>query len=93
MSIHVASLSVAIEKNEILNGITFDLPEGSWLMLIGPNGAGKSTLIKAISGYLPSHGNIEIEGTDIRNIDHTELAMKMAVLCQNQQQVYGFTAE
>lgn len=34
-------------------------------MLRGPNGAGKSTLLRAISGMLPAHGKIVLNGHDI----------------------------
>lgn len=36
-------------KNNVLNGITLNIPEGSICGLVGPNGAGKTTLLRIIS--------------------------------------------
>ena len=44
-----------------LDGISFDVKEGSVHGLVGENGAGKSTLLKILSGaYVPTSGNIII---------------------------------
>ncbi len=38
--------------------------------MVGLTGAGKSTLVKLICGlYQPTDGRIEIDGTDLRNMD------------------------
>ena len=46
-------------SKKILDGISFDIQQGSFTMLIGPNGAGKSTLLKLMLGFLkPSMGKL-----------------------------------
>lgn len=46
-----------------LNGLSFNIPEGSVFGLIGSNGSGKSTLLRIISGvYEPDGGTAEIDG-------------------------------
>ena len=37
---------------DILQGMSLDVPAGSFVLVIGPNGAGKSTLLKTIFGLL-----------------------------------------
>ena len=49
-----------------LNGVSFDVPEGSIFGLLGPNGAGKSTLINILAGLVnKTGGSAEIWGFDI----------------------------
>ena len=52
-----------------VNDVSFSINRGEIMGLIGPNGAGKTTLINLISGaFLPSHGKILFNGTDISQI-------------------------
>ncbi|MEL7188715.1 MAG: ABC transporter ATP-binding protein [Pseudomonadota bacterium] len=49
-----------------LNGVSFDVPEGSIFGLLGPNGAGKSTLINILAGIvMKTSGSANIWGFDI----------------------------
>ncbi len=49
-----------------LNGVSFDVPEGSIFGLLGPNGAGKSTLINILAGIVnKTGGSANIWGFDI----------------------------
>ena len=49
-----------------MDGITFDLPRGSFLTVFGPNGAGKTTLIKILAGLAkPTSGTARVAGYDV----------------------------
>jgi ABC-2 type transport system ATP-binding protein len=49
-----------------LDGVTFDVPQGSIFGLLGPNGAGKSTLINILAGLVnKTEGSASIWGFDI----------------------------
>ena len=49
-----------------LDGVTFDVPQGSIFGLLGPNGAGKSTLINILAGLVnKTSGSASIWGFDI----------------------------
>ena len=38
----------------VLNGITLEIEQGSFVVLVGPSGCGKSTLLNIIAGLLPA---------------------------------------
>ncbi|MDA1101840.1 MAG: ABC transporter ATP-binding protein [Proteobacteria bacterium] len=49
-----------------LDGVSFDVKQGSILGLIGPNGAGKTTLFNCLSRlYIPNSGDIRFAGQSI----------------------------
>lgn len=50
--IQCKDLRKRFDSNEVLKGISFDIPKGSIFGLLGPSGAGKTTLIKIITGQL-----------------------------------------
>jgi len=64
----VSHVSLALQGQQILKGISFEVDHGEVLGLIGPNGSGKTTLFNVLSGFLaPSHGKIHFMGEDITN--------------------------
>ena len=49
-----------------VNGISLDVPAGSFFGLVGPNGAGKTTMLSMATGLLrPEHGQVWVHGTDV----------------------------
>ncbi len=51
------------DGTQLLNGVTFKVPDGTKTALIGPNGTGKTTLFKIISGDLtPDEGVVGRSG-------------------------------
>jgi ABC-2 type transport system ATP-binding protein len=62
-ALHIAELRKSYGKHCVLDGVNFDVPEGSIMGLLGPNGAGKSTLIRSIMGIVePDAGEVRIGG-------------------------------
>ena len=51
------------DEYQALNGISFDVQQGSTFGIIGSNGSGKSTLLKCLTGILtPEQGSVEVHG-------------------------------
>ncbi len=60
---------------EILNGVSFELPSGSFQFLTGPSGAGKTSLLRLI--YLaerPSRGFVSLFGRDAATLPREAVA-------------------
>ena len=65
-SLSVKELHKSFGDTHAVNGISFDVPEGSFFAFLGPNGAGKSTTLSMICSLLkPDSGSIEIFGKPI----------------------------
>ena len=62
--ISVRSLTKVFGAHKAVDGISFDVEEGSILALLGPNGAGKTTTINMLTGLtIPASGEIHYDGT------------------------------
>ena len=47
--------------NQVLNGITLDVDEGTVVALVGPSGGGKSTIVSMMERlYDPTQGEISV---------------------------------
>ena len=91
--LEVKDISVRYGSSYILNGLSFQVNAGDWMMLIGPNGAGKSTSLGAIAQTIPCMGEILIEGIPARTLKPKELARKVGFLSQQHYVGYSFRVE
>jgi len=73
----ISDLHVSVSGTPILKGVDLEIKQGEVHALMGPNGSGKSTLAYAMAGH-PSYeitkGKIEIDGTEISELDPNERA-------------------
>lgn len=73
----------------ILNGISFSVGEGEFVLLAGASGAGKSTLIRAIASLAPGFdggtaaGQIQVCGLDTRDNGPAEIARVCGTVLQD----------
>lgn len=73
----ISDLHVSVSDTPILKGVNLEVNQGEIHALMGPNGSGKSTLAYAMAGhpsYTITKGKIEIDGTDISELDPNERA-------------------
>jgi len=58
-----------------LDGVSFTLEEGKFVVILGPSGAGKSTMLNLLGGLdSPTEGTITVCGQDISKLDANALA-------------------
>ena len=78
---------------KILENVSFTVKEGDFVGIIGPNGSGKTTLLKSISRTLkPYKGTIILDKTDVYSIKSMDLAKQMAIVPQESNIGFSFTA-
>lgn len=59
----VKDLKKSYGDHQVLNGISYEIPEGKIVGLLGPNGCGKTSMIKSIVGLINDYeGEILIDG-------------------------------
>ena len=56
--ITAAGLEKRYGRKRVLRGISFDVPEGTTLVVTGPNGSGKTTLIRLLAGLAAPTGGV-----------------------------------
>ena len=61
-------VSLAFEKRQILQNISFEINKGEIFGMLGPNGVGKSTIFNLITGLIsPDKGSIFIKDEKVNN--------------------------
>ncbi|WP_122073702.1 ABC transporter ATP-binding protein [Pseudophaeobacter sp. EL27] len=81
--IRIRNVGHKIAGQTILQGVDLDIPQGGLTALVGPNGAGKSTLLSLLARLQTlQSGQIEINGQDLGQVSHGDLAQLLAILPQ-----------
>jgi ATP-binding cassette subfamily B protein len=80
--------------DDVLRGVTFEVPRGSRVALVGPSGAGKSTILALIERfYDPTFGTIELDGQDVRELSRDELRARFGYVEQDAPTLAGTIAD
>ncbi|MGW5877960.1 ABC transporter ATP-binding protein [Nocardiopsis terrae] len=68
----------------VLDGLDLTIAAGGSLAVVGVNGAGKSTLVKLLCRlYDPVSGTIEVDGTDLRDLDVESWRRRLSAVFQD----------
>lgn len=74
--LELKNLCYSVEGKDIIKNISTKFEDG-FIAITGPNGGGKSTLAKLIAGiYVPTSGQILLDGEDITNLSISDRARK-----------------
>jgi branched-chain amino acid transport system ATP-binding protein len=66
--IRVEELHVHLGQSHILQGVSFDVPEGGVTALLGRNGVGKTTTLRAMMGLAPRRGSVTVAGAELSRL-------------------------
>lgn len=83
------------EKGEdVINGISLNIPEGKISAILGPNGTGKTTLLHILLGFhKPYKGQILIQEKPLVNFSRREIGKMMGLVPQIAGTPFRFTVE
>ncbi len=72
------------DADPVFTDVTFEAKPGDFVVVSGDNGSGKTTMLKLIKGlYKASHGSVQIDGFDIRQLDAPDLRRQIAYIPQH----------
>lgn len=84
-SVSFEDVRFSYKEDEVLHGVSLEVPQGSLTALVGESGSGKSTLAKLlIHFYDISGGAIKIGGQDIRDMSVEALNNEISYVAQEQ---------
>ena len=66
--IEIRDLHVHLGESHVLQGVSFEVPEGGVTALLGRNGVGKTTTLRALMGLVPRRGRVSLAGADLTRL-------------------------
>jgi branched-chain amino acid transport system ATP-binding protein len=74
--IRVDDLHVYLGESHVLQGVSFDVPEGGVTALLGRNGVGKTTTLRAMMGLVPRRGAVTLSGEELTRLPTHEIVRR-----------------
>src|SRR2546427_11105559 len=72
--IEVDDLHKGFDGNQVLDGVTCQIPAGKISVVMGPSGTGKSVLLRHVVGLLfPDKGDVRVAGESVPSLNDDEL--------------------
>ena len=78
------------EGPRVLKGLSLQIGPGERIAVLGRIGSGKSTVLRLLAGlYLPSEGQVEVDGIDLRQIDPADYRARVGFVAQDPRLFHG----
>jgi iron complex transport system ATP-binding protein len=91
--VEVRGATFKYAERTIFEALDLEVRTGEVLTVLGANGCGKSTLLRCLGGALNlSAGSVRIGGEELARLDATARARKVAILFQEHQATFPFSA-
>jgi branched-chain amino acid transport system ATP-binding protein len=74
--IAVSDLHVHLGESHVLQGVSFEVPEGGVTALLGRNGVGKTTTLRAMMGLVPRRGSVALAGEELTRLQTHEIVRR-----------------
>ena len=72
----VDALHVYLGPSHVLQGVSFDVPQGGVTALLGRNGVGKTTTLRALMGLVQPRGRVTLEGEELTRLQTHEIVRR-----------------
>jgi branched-chain amino acid transport system ATP-binding protein len=72
----VRDLHVFLGQSHVLQGVSFDVPEGGVTALLGRNGVGKTTTLRAILGLVDRRGSVTLDGGELVGVSTHKIVQR-----------------
>jgi iron complex transport system ATP-binding protein len=83
------NVTLAVPGKTLCRDLSFAMQPGECWGILGQNGGGKTTLLHALSGLArPARGEVSLQGRPLRDFAPRELALKLGVLLQEEDNGY-----
>jgi branched-chain amino acid transport system ATP-binding protein len=88
----VSDLHVYLGQSHVLQGVSFDVPEGGVTALLGRNGVGKTTTLRAILGLVGRRGSVRLDGDELTSLPtHRIVRRKVGYVPEDRDVFTGLT--
>ena len=88
----VRDLHVFLGQSHVLQGVTFDVPEGGVTALLGRNGVGKTTTLRAILGLVGRSGSVRLGDEELVGLStHRVVQRSVAYVPEDRDVFTGLT--
>lgn len=82
------------QQGQALKDVSFKVAAGERVAILGKVGSGKSTLQRLVLGlYHPDSGSVQVDGSDVRQIDPADLRRNISYVSQEPRLFYGTLRE
>jgi branched-chain amino acid transport system ATP-binding protein len=88
----VRDLHVYLGQSHVLQGVSFDVPEGGVTALLGRNGVGKTTTLRAILGLVDRRGSVVFDDRELVGVStHKIVRRSIAYVPEDRDVFTGLT--
>jgi branched-chain amino acid transport system ATP-binding protein len=92
--ISVRDLHVRLGESHVLQGVSFEVPEGGVTALLGRNGVGKTTTLRAMLGLVPRTGSVTLAGEELTRLQtHTIVRRGVGYVPEDRDVFAGLTVD
>ncbi|WP_307844939.1 ABC transporter ATP-binding protein [Actinotalea solisilvae] len=85
-------MTLAYDQRVVVEGLSLDVPDGSFTVVVGPNACGKSTLLRGLARLLtPRSGAVLLDGRAVHTLPTREVARRVGLLPQSAVAPEGIT--
>ncbi|SVC58030.1 uncharacterized protein METZ01_LOCUS310884, partial [marine metagenome] len=92
-SLECANLVISVEGRVLVQDLQLSIEAGSFVCILGRNGVGKTLTLHTLAGLRPAlSGTASVEGTALVDLSRRQIAQRLGLLLQMQDDTFPVTA-